>query len=326
MNNSHIFKIKPTVKFGRLRAKSGLIIFLLIVLSYTSQNVSAAGNQLIEAIMRSDFVFDRSISNVPFIPLGYLTFSQQNSLEIEDGCQLEDCELDYQSISQGFGLPVWVGQKNMVIIGETLESDYIELGNDSERINTGGVLGAWVAQPTEVWQGALFLYAYRGIGDTELARKPKGSVFGGVGRYRHKPEFHSYWGIVRIDEYSEETLYPYIGFDWYIDKEWSVSALLPWPTISYSETVNSIVRLGALYSGSAWVGDQQGRLQNNDFQKIDFGLSYEHRLKGMVWGEIGTGYSGFGKMTIRTNSDVDFETDVSGAPFIKLSIKIRPES
>ena len=68
---------------------------------------------MIEAIMRSDFIFDRNISNVPFIPLAYLTLNQQHNLEFSGGCVDIDCEFDYQSMSHGLAMPVWVGKKHM---------------------------------------------------------------------------------------------------------------------------------------------------------------------------------------------------------------------
>lgn len=297
----------------------------MLVFSLYCGHVCAIGERLVEAVMTSDFVFDRNISNVPFFPIGYLTLSQQNSLDIDEGCELESCEFDYQSMSQGFGLPVWVGEKNMLILGESLQRDRLSWQGDNIQIDSAGVLLAWMAQPSESWQAGAFVYAYRGLGDDKLAREPKGSIGGVVVRHRHQARFHSYWGAVRFEEYSNVTIYPYIGFDWYIGEKWSVSAVLPWPTVSYAPNDDQLFKLGALFSGSEWVVDRDGEIITNDFEKWDIGFAYEHRLFSMFWAEIGIGYSGFGKLAIRSDSDIELDINTSDAPFIRLTFNIRPE-
>ena len=124
----------------------------------------AAGEKIIEAIMRSDFIFDKNISNVPFLPLGYLQLKHNHQIEFEDNCLAVDaCEFGYSSLSQGFGLPVWVGQQDMLILGETLESDKLEFDNQTITINSWGVLAAWLSQPTPLWQVGAFAYVYQGF-------------------------------------------------------------------------------------------------------------------------------------------------------------------
>ena len=301
-------------------------IFVLIFGSLSCSQANAAGEQIIDAIMRSDFVFDRNISNVPFLPLSYLQFSENNSLEIEGDCAGISCDFSYQSISQGLGLPVWVGQKHMLILGESLESDEIKYRGEKYRINSAGIIGAWLVQPSRDWQAGAFIYAYQGFGEGDLAREPKGSVSGVVSRFRHQPKFHSYWGFVRLQEYDDVVVYPYAGFDWLVGLEWSISALLPWPTVSYAPTKNRLFKAGALFSGSQWVADGNEQLLNNSFEKVDFGLAFEQRIRSMLWGELSVGYSGFGKVSIESSSELVFEGDIASAPYIRFSLNLRPES
>ncbi len=284
-----------------------------------------AGNQLIDAVMRSDFIFDRNVSNVPFIPLAYVNFNSQSNLEFKDECIGDNCEFDFQSVSQGLALPVWVGKQNMVLLGESFESKSLNTGVNSIDINSAGILAAWVSQPSEKWQAGAFIYTYRGIGEDELARESKGNITGAVARYRHSPHFHSYWGMVRLEEYNNEILYPYIGFDWYIGKEWSVSGLIPWPTVQYAPSTDSIYKFGALYSGAEWLVNNNDNVYANDFEKWDFGIAYEHRLWNYLWGEIAVGYSGLGKFYIRSGTDIELDLDIENTPFIKLGINVRFE-
>ena len=280
---------------------------------------------MIEAIMRSDFIFDRNISNVPFIPLAYLTLNQQHNLEFSGGCVDIDCEFDYQSMSHGLAMPVWVGKKHMFLLGESLETKTIESGVNSINVDSGGILAAWVSQPSVKWQAGAFIYAYRGIGDEDLAKEPKGNISGVVARYRHSVNFHSYWGMVRLEEYNNETLYPYIGFDWYIGKKWSISGLIPWPTIQYAPDKDVIYKFGAMFSGAEWAVNNNGEVLTNDFEKWDFGFAYERRLWNYVWGEIAIGYSGLGKFSISSDTDIEFDTKIEKAPFIRLALNVRFE-
>jgi hypothetical protein len=88
-----------------------------------------------------------------------------------------------------------------------------------------------------------------------------------VGLYRHNPHFHAYWGLVRFGEYGEQTLYPYLGFDWYIGKKWRVSGILPWLTISYAPTWQPIFKFGphTLAVNGRWVS--RAGIITNDFGK-----------------------------------------------------------
>ncbi|MFT5519538.1 MAG: hypothetical protein ACI9IA_000121 [Enterobacterales bacterium] len=299
-----------------------LIMITCLVVTISHQ---AAGNRLIEAIMRSDFIFDRNLSNVPFIPLAYLNYNQQHDLKISDGCVETNCDFDYQSITHGLALPVWVGEKNMFLLGETLESRTIERNTNSINVDSGGVLAAWVSQPSEKWQAGAFVYSYRGIGDDELAREPRGNISGAVARYRHSSNFHSYWGLIHLEDNNNETIYPYIGFDWYIGDKWSVSGLIPWPTVQYAPTKDVLYKFGALYSGAEWAVSNNGEVLTNDFEKWDFGFAYEHRLWNYIWGEIAVGYSGLGKFSISSGTNIEFDTEIESAPFIKLALNIRFE-
>ena len=298
---------------------------LLSALLFTSP-AFAAGEKIIEAIMRSDFIFDKNISNVPFLPLGYLQLKHNPEIEFEDNClDVDACEFSYSSLSQGFGLPVWVGQQDMLILGETLESDKLEFANQTITINSWGVLAAWLSQPTPLWQVGAFAYVYEGFDQDASVDQDGGIIFGGGGRYRHQSTFHSYWGLVGLDEGNDPVYYPYVGFDWFIGKTISISALVPWPTISYSPDPDSIYKFGASVSGSDLVTEAGGKVSQNSLGIVDFGLAYEKRLSGMLWLETGAGYSGFARALITTDSDIEFESNLEPSPYVRFSLNLRPE-
>ncbi len=277
--------------------------------------------------MRSDFIFDKNISNVPFFPLAYFQAKYNPDFTLEDSCLSgQGCDFSYSSISQGFGLPVWVGQKDMIILAETLESDRLGFNSQNITLNNVGLLGAWISQPSSQWQTGLFLYAYDGFDEDDEIQATGGVIFGGGGRYRHHSNLHSYWGLVRLDDKMQDlVMYPYIGFDWFIGKTLSVSALIPWPSISYSPDTDTIYRFGASLSGSDWLLNDENKLVSHSLGIVDFGMFYEKRLSGMFWLETGLGYSGYSRLSISSDDDLEFESKLEPSPFLRLSLNLRPE-
>jgi hypothetical protein len=307
----------------RLYFTQGCFPFFLFMI--ISAKAHAFGEILIDKILRSDFIYDRGLTNLPFIPIGYVAATQQSALEPEQ-CPVawQECEFQYQSISQGAGLPVWVGQKQMVIVGETLDVDVFDTGNDSTTINTGGLMAALVSQHSTNWQSGAFIYAYQNLDSNTRSDNTSGVFAGMVGRYRHSARFHSYWGAVQVHTNRESLLYPYAGFDWYIDNHWAVTAVIPWPSISYAPNESQLVRLGALVSETTWTVKQGDRFSTQDFSQVSMGISFEQKFSRLVWGELSVGYTGLGKLQIESDADSKLMTDISNQPYFKLALNLRP--
>ena len=158
---------------------------LLLGLLLAPFSAHAVGDRLIEAIMRSDFIFDKNISNVPFFPLGYVQIKHNDELTLEDNClNTRSCDFSFSSFSQALGWPAWVGRKNMLILAETLESDRLESANGSFSLNSLGLMAAWISQPSPEWQVGLFAFAYDGFDEDDDVRSVGGQIIGGGGRYR----------------------------------------------------------------------------------------------------------------------------------------------
>ena len=290
----------------------------------------AVGDLLISKIMQSDFIFDRNISNIPFIPIGYLQYTDQDDITLENHCVDDiNCQFNYKNFAQGFGLPVYVDKKYMIIIGETLESNHVKTAYDSYRIDTVGILAAVVAQPNIDWQVGAFYYGYRGMGGDHDFNQPSESIMGAVGRYRHSARFHSYWGAITYNTIDERIVLPYIGFDWFINKEWSIGGVMPWPAIAYAPTQNNVIKLGGFVNGAEWQLPDENNFSSQavdvDFGQVNLGLAYEHRLHNNFWGEFMIGHSGFGAVSF-SDSSLSIDNDIDGAPFIRFSLLYRPES
>ncbi|MCE3253888.1 MAG: hypothetical protein K0Q67_2908 [Cellvibrio sp.] len=307
----------------RLYATQICFSFFLSIIVNTK--AYAFGEILIDKLLRSDFIYDRGITNLPFIPLGYLAATHQSALEPEQ-CPLSQpqCEFQYQSITQGAGMPVWVGQKQMLILGETLDVDVFDAGNDSTTINTGGLLAAWVSQHSVRWQSGAFIYHYQNLDSDARSDNTRGTFVGMVGRYRHGAHFHSYWGAVQVNSGDESLLYPYAGFDWYINKHWGITAVLPWPSVNYAPSESQLFRIGALVSETTWTEQQDNNFYTQDFSQLSLGISFEQKFSRLIWGELSAGYTGLGKLQIEADADSKLTTDISNEPFVKLALNLRP--
>ena len=303
------------------------IIALLAGSAFFSSPAWSIGEKLLDQLISSDFIYDRNISNAPPLMIGYLDTNAQNGLTFDGECPTalkDDCRLSYRSLSQGFGTPVWVGQKNMLVLGETLDVDYFSNRTESFSIYTGGVLAAWINQPSEQWQQGAFVYNYWNLGDDQ-ERADTSTVYAGyVARYRHSARFHSYVGLIYTDALERALVFPYAAFDWFVDNRWTISAILPWPLLTYSPNPDQAFKVGALVTGSSWTSASDGDVYSRDFTQLNLGFVFEQRLNDLFWGEFSLGYAGLGRLSMDSDQDSDLEVDLESSPYFRIGITVRP--
>lgn len=307
------------IRSGMLALVAGCTVF--------SSSAWAIGEKLLEKLISSDFTYDRNISNAPPLMIGYLDTNAQNGLTFESECPpaLEnDCRLSYRSLSQGFGTPVWVGQKNMLVLGETLDVDAFSNRTDSFTIYTGGLLAAWVSQPSAQWQMGTFVYNYWNLGDNQERADTSTTYAGYVARYRHSARLHSYLGLIYTDALERSLVFPYAAFDWFVNDRWTISAILPWPTLTYSPTPDQAFKIGALVSGTSWTSERDQGLYTRDFAQLNLGFVFEQRLNELFWGEFSVGYAGLGRLSIDSDQDSDLQVDMESSPYFRIGINLRP--
>lgn len=307
------------IRSGMLALVAGCTVF--------SSSAWAIGEKLLEKLISSDFTYDRNISNAPPLMIGYLDTNAQNGLTFESECPpaLEnDCRLSYRSLSQGFVTPVWVGQKNMLVLGETLDVDAFSNRTDSFTIYTGGLLAAWVSQPSAQWQMGTFVYNYWNLGDNQERADTSTTYAGYVARYRHSARLHSYLGLIYTDALERSLVFPYAAFDWFVNDRWTISAILPWPTLTYSPTPDQAFKIGALVSGTSWTSERDQGLYTRDFAQLNLGFVFEQRLNELFWGEFSVGYAGLGRLSIDSDQDSDLQVDMESSPYFRIGINLRP--
>lgn len=296
-------------------------LFLLgLTVSPFSKVIAEEG--LIDAIMRSDFRFDRNITNAPLFPLGYLTIADFGSSTLDDTCQ--SCELDMKGFSQGLALPVWVGKKDMLIAGETYSWDEVRFKQQDYTLKSAGVLGAWIRQQDEKWQLGTFAYVERSnsIGDNN--QKYQQLFYGGVARYRHSATFHTYWGIVGQKDDFVEQYFPYIGLDWYINKEWLINILMPWPTVTYAPTEDYLFSFGAMPIDKKFFTQVEQQPVLGNISSWGFGTRFKHRVKKWWWMSYTLGKTGLSQLRF-SNSQFDIESQLSSELYWQIGVEILPQ-
>jgi len=284
----------------------------------------AAGEELIDAIMRSDFVFDRGLTNAPFPPLGYLTLSDFGTAQYAGDCATaDDCRFDTRQAAVGAGLPFWVRQKDMLVAGAALSVNGLEQDARERTVYSAGLLGAGIQQPTTELQWGAFVFPQWHSGVRGGSADTGQLITGAVARYRHSARFHTYYGLVYLGGEPDDLWLPYFGLDWFPNNEWVVSLVAPWPAVVWAPSPDWHLRLGAVPSGASWQFSQDGSKRTADLSRWQFGLSYERRVRRQIWAGLGAGVSGFGRLSIR-DGDLETDFDIDDGAYVELFLRFRP--
>jgi len=151
-----------------------------------------------------------------------------------------------------------------------------------------------------------------------------GQLIAGVAaRFRHRPRSRTCYGLVYMSGEPDDLWIPYFGLNWYPNREWVVSLIAPWPAVLWAPSLDWHLRLGAAPSGASWQFSRYGNQRTADLSRWQFGLSYERRLYGQLWGGFGGGVSGPGRLRIR-DDDLDTDVDLDHEPYFELFVRFRP--
>lgn len=109
----------------------------------------------IAGFAKSDIRFQRSTSNVPFVPLGFVDISHYGDTELHaPGGSGRSAPFDQIVISQGATLPFLVSRRDAVLVGEWLSwsgFDTRSTGSDSFSVVSVGVPVGWLRQVKADW-------------------------------------------------------------------------------------------------------------------------------------------------------------------------------
>ncbi len=302
---------------------------LLLLLS--AGGVSHADG-LIDALVRrfteSEIQFARARSNVPFLPAAWLTVSgyQEGRFATpEDG----ESEVTYRqsSLSEGAFLPLPLGRRDAVVIGEWLGATQFHVKNTSAHdlnVLSVSVPIGWIRQANADWQLAAFVAP---LGSTSRDDDWYWETLGGAfARYTQSDRlywiFGAYFDVAPLEDFYT----PYLGLTYALDERWSIEVVLPWPGVSYAPNPNTFFRLGVSPSGASWSVEPGVRRPRVSLSAWNLGLGAEHRIFGNVWLGVEAGVSGLRGLSIVGGQFESLQTHMSNTGYASLTINLRPEA
>lgn len=302
--------------------------FSLIILLLCSQSLPAQTKwvrSMMEDFQDSDFIFERSDSEVPFIPLAYAGWSQYGDARLGN----TDLEYDISRFTQAAALPILIGQRDAIFVGDYLS--YSEFrshdGSVDFNVTTLGLPVAWLRQANPDWQVAAFVmpmgHYSRKSGDDWMWEY----MGGAFARYVQTDSLWWAFGLyLDIEPGDDDLILPYFGASWQINEHWNLSAMMPWPSIQYSPTRDWLLRLGLAPSGVSW------NIRPDDYEATlnldawDFGLEVDRRLVDNIWVGLELGVGGFRSLHFADGRFEGADLDAGKSPYISLDFEFRPEA
>lgn len=310
-----------------------LVITLLMTICVFSTPAFAAEKanfvQTIEEQFKaSDITFGTANSNVPFIPVAFAGSKFYSDTQAE-GPNSNKLEYDVNSYQQAAGVPFFMGQKDVLVLGEYLswtEFNVHTNGVNSFEVASVGLPIGWLKQVKPSWQMAAFVMPFGHYTMLKHDEYWDWEYMGGVfARYVQSETLWWAFGVYAdVAEHDDNFYTPYVGASWAINEEWTLSAIMPWPAISYAPSSDWLFQLGASPSSSSWSIDLERNNTSMNLDAWDFGLSVEHRVYGNFWLSAEAGVGGFRALRFSDSDVEDVDVDFSKGAFFGVNFKYRP--
>ncbi|EED33980.1 hypothetical protein NOR53_1437 [gamma proteobacterium NOR5-3] len=283
----------------------------------------------VTAFENSDFIFQRGVSNAPFIPIAYLGVRSYGEAQIDNTLTGRTLEYEQQAASAATGVPFLLGKRDAVVVGGYLSSSRFETRDEAIgdfRVDTVGLPVGWARQVNPQWQAAAFVMplGHRSTQqDSDWTVQTMGGVFA---RYTANDKLWWAFGLFGDDSPNDSYVIPYLGASWVINPRWTISALMPWPAVLYAPTQDWLFRLGASPSTASWSLQPEDNSVAVSLDAWDFGLSIERRVYKNLWLEARSGVGGLRGLRLDSNSGTLEAPDISvgASGFFALSLTVRP--
>jgi len=260
------------------------------------------------------------------LPVGLTSYTHYTEAEVAGPNDFINY-YDVDSFAMTAGYPFFLGEKDMVLIGEYFSwSEFdIDRGNrDSFSIATLGIPVAWLRQVDPQWQVAAFVMPfghYAMIDDDRWTLQTMGGAFA---RYVQNNNlwwaFGAYLDINRNDSY----MLPYVGAYWAINERWVLNAILPWPSIDYAPNKDWFFSLGASPSAASWTVDFEESRSSINLDAWDFGLKAYRRVYQTMWFKAEAGVGGMRALRFYEDGIESASFDVSASSYVSFSLEFRP--
>lgn len=290
----------------------------------------------VEAFESSQFVFERSDTNIPFTPLAYLGAGRYDSAEVERSDRGQALEYDLTTVSQAAAIPWLLGDRDAVVIGEYLNwsefrlrsDDATGLFNSADRFEVAsvGLPVGWIRQVDPRWQAAAFVMPLGHKASLDNAHWSWQYLGGVFTRYVQTDRLWWAFGAYADIAPGDDFYIPYLGASYTVNERWTLSAIMPWPAVLYAPNPDWLFRFGVSPSDTSWLispdGDSDTVAMNLD--AWDLGVSAERRVSGGIFAKLEVGVGGFRGFRLEGDTFEDAEIDASASPYLKLEFNFRP--
>lgn len=293
-------------------------------------NTQAHGDGLVDSLVRrfaqSDFEFLRAKSNAPFLPLAWVTATGYNESRFtRPNGSTTAVTFQQSSISQGALLPIPLGQRDLLVVGEWLDRTRFELNNaaaDDLDLFSAALPIGWMRQNSPDWQFAAFLapLGHKTHDDGWYWETLGGAFARHTSSERVAWIFGAYFDVSPLEDFYT----PYLGATFVLNERWTINAVMPWPAVTYAPSTQTLFRLGVAPSGASWSIEPGERRPRVDFSSWNFGISIQRRLYKNVWWGAEIGVSGIRGLSLVGNDWQGVETKLDSTGFALLTINLRP--
>jgi hypothetical protein len=312
---------------SRRLSRSGSVLVLLLSLPILAS--ASVIDEILTRLEQSEFIFDRAASDVPFVPLSWVGVSAygDSTLTLPRGT----LEFDELAFSQMAVLPVWVGKRDLVLLGECVTWQQLKFRSPlTATRNVTGVMPvvAWLHQAGARDQyGAFVAPSFINGGDIADYALRDSSLYAGVLGIRWSSDRLAWaYGGIAIMEQGPDFVLPYVGLLWHPRPSWSVALIAPWPSVSYAPTRNTLFQFGLSPAGAKLGAANHPEQLRVGYDSWNALFSAHRRLKGMLWVSAGVGWSGFGSAFLSTRGHLALKHDLDRGPVVTLRFALRPTS
>jgi hypothetical protein len=303
---------------------------LLLSMAYAVSAEAMSLEQVSRQFLDSEFVFSRTQSDVPFVPLAWLDVnSYRDTTYRTPSGEVGDLSFRQTSISEATLLPVLLGRRDALVIGQWGTWTRLESTQSQDETSVANIslpLG-WARQASPDWQLAAFVAPSANHSGGHWYWDYMGGVFA---RYLGKPHFAWLFGFYGEVTAPEELYVPYVGVTWTIDRHWTLSAVLPWPAVLYAPTPDWLLRFGLAPSSASWITETsvQGNAPQRfraDLTSWDLGFRVERRAWKSLWVGGEAGVSGFRGFAFSSGKGwQDPKGSLGSDPYLVLTMTFRP--
>lgn len=298
----------------------------MLVLLATGVRAEGVVDSLVRRFSQSDFEFLRARSNAPFLPLAWLTVTgyDQSEFTQPDGVK-SAITFQQASISQGALVPVPIGRRDVLLVGEWLSLTHFDIHDapaESLEVFSVALPVGWIRQSTPNWQLAAFVAP---LGHKTHEDDWYWETLGGVFA-RHTSNDRTAWIFGAYFDVSplEDFYTPYLGATFILSERWTINAVMPWPSVIYAPSANTFFRIGVAPSGSSWSIEPGERRPRTSLSAWNFGVTAERRIFRSVWLGVQVGVSGIRGFSIEGGDYQALETKLASTGFALLTIELRP--